>query len=144
MLLVCIIALVLWDCLSDGPGLYHIIEAYRSLLDGKSIKSITPRQPIELSDKLPAREMQSKEAGEPLDFAKFQEESIKVGWRAFGKICIRQFLLSPEKLENAINIPASRIGYLREKAEAGGMKVTPHDILLACIYKVWALWYPVT
>lgn len=58
---------------------YHIIDANRSLLDGKPIKSIAPRQPIELSDKLAAGEMQSKEAGELSDFAKFQKKSIKVG-----------------------------------------------------------------
>ena len=126
----------MWDYLSENPGLYHIIEAYRSLLDGEPIKSINPRQPIELKDELPVREMRSREAGEPSDFAKFQEESIKVGWRAFGKVCIKQFLLNPKKFENSIRIPASRIGYLREKAEEGGIKVTSHDLLLACIYKV--------
>ncbi|PSS27477.1 hypothetical protein M430DRAFT_14748 [Amorphotheca resinae ATCC 22711] len=133
----CLIHFTVQHPLCDANGTYHIINAYCALLQGKTIEPLRPRQPLKLREEnIPNSPPPQTKTEEPT--AVRHKIFFSNGWIPLLMGGVRQRInqwRGPKRVERTALIPNFVIDKLAKDAEAAGIRVTKHDLLMAWIYK---------
>ncbi|KFY41030.1 hypothetical protein V494_03237 [Pseudogymnoascus sp. VKM F-4513 (FW-928)] len=128
----CLIKFVIQHTFCDASGLYRIVEAYCRLLSGGTIRSMKPRVPLDLAD-----EDTHDPKAPPEPSAERCDGYFAHGWGALVGAAWTQWRnqrQGPNRVVKTAMIPNFVIDKLAKEAEAEGIRVTRHDLLMAWIY----------
>jgi hypothetical protein len=114
-------------------GLYRIANAYCTVLDGGAIEQMGPRLPFKLSDEDTQKSsFQADKILEPTE-TRYRDNFVH-GWMPLAVAFWKQLKnrrKGPRRVQRAAMVPNFVIDKLAKEAEAEGIRVTRHDLLMA-------------